>query len=413
VEGNRIHVLAQVLEVDKLSLSPPLDDSAELARLFDIENAIAWKIARQIDPRFTVAQQTFLAASAGVKLSAFENYIRGTDAPTPTERVKRLETAVQDAPTYAEAQLALGKELYADRDFNQAATALARVPKTSRLALEANFYVGLAHFNDAKYSEAESAFAFVASRLPLPEVVNDEGVALARQGKDGTPLFQRASNADPNDSDYHYNLAISHYRRGDFANAGREIDAALKLRPNDTEAQQLKSLIGAGRTSSAAARGFELAERLCRTYSEAGFRQATFELDQVRAIRLATMPPAQQATEYTQLGHDYLAQGLLPEAEQEFHSALEADPRSAAAHAGLAQVREQSADLTEARNEAESSLKLAPNVAAYLVLARLDLQQGDNAASARNVQSALRVDPRDSAAIGMRQALQARGISVQ
>ncbi len=63
VANGRIAVQAQVLEVGKLKLSPPLQDSSEFPRLFDVENAIAWKVARQIDPHFNVAQQTFLAAS--------------------------------------------------------------------------------------------------------------------------------------------------------------------------------------------------------------------------------------------------------------------------------------------------------------------------------------------------------------
>ena len=412
VQGERIQVQAQVLEVNQLKLSPPLDDSAELSRLFDIENAIAWKIARQVEPGFSVAQQTFLSASAGVRLSAFENYIRGTDAPTPQERIKRLETAVQDAPTYADAQLALGKELYSSRQFDQAAAVLAKVTQNSRLALEANFYLGLARFNGAKYADAANAFSFVAARLPLPEVVNDQGVALARQNKDGTALFQRASNADPNDPDYHYNLAVSLYRRGDFAGAQREIEAALKLKPSDPEAQQMRTLITAGRQAPTSG-NFEPTTRLRRVYSEAGFRQAAFQLDQVRAIRLATLPKDQQATEYIQLGRDYLAQGLLPEAEQEFNSALAADPSSAAGHAGLAQLRERSGDQDQARQEAETSLKLKPSAAAWLVLSRLDLQKGDLAASVVDVQNALRVEPKDSAALGMRQALQSRGQSVQ
>ena len=409
VQGDRIQVQAQVLEVNQLKLSPPLDDSAELSRLFDIENAIAWKIARQVQPGFSVAQQTFLSASAGVRLSAFENYIRGTDAPTSQERIKRLETAVQDAPTYAEAQLALGKELYTSRQFDQAAAVLVKVTQNSRLALEANFYLGLARFNAAKYAEAANAFAFVATRLPLPEVVNDQGVALARQNKDGTALFQRASNADPNDPDYHYNLAVSFYRRGDFAGAQREIEAALRLKPSDPEAQQMRALIAAGRQATPPPSGFEPTTRLRRVYSEAGFRQATFQLDQVRAMRLATLPKDQQAAEYTQLGRDYLAQGLLPEAEQEFNSALAADPASAAGHAGLAQLRERSGDLDQARQEAEASLKLKPSAVAWLILSRLDLQKGDLAASVVDVQNALRIDPKDPAALGMRQALQARG----
>jgi tetratricopeptide (TPR) repeat protein len=421
VSNGRIAVQAQVLEVNKLRLSQPLQDSSELPRLFDVENAIAWKVARQIDPHFNVAQQTFLAASGGVKLSAFENYIRGTDATTSQERIKRLQMAVQDTPNYPAALLALGKAEFAQRNYDGAAITLAKIPRTDRRALEANFYIGLAHFNSGTYAEAESAFAFVSTRLPLPEVVNNQAVASSRQGHDAVPLFQRASTADPNDPDYHYNLAVSLLRKGDFAGAQREVDLTLKLRPGDTEAAELKTGIVAGRHITASTKppanaaipsDFAPLERIRRTYSEASFRQAAFQLDQMRAARLASLPPAEQAAQYTQLGQDYLAQGLIPEAEQEFQAAIAADASSAAAHAGLAQVRERSGSPADARAEAQTSLNLHPNVPAYLVLARLDLQANQMASSAANVSKALQLEPKDTAAQGMRQALQARGQSL-
>ncbi len=404
----RLQVQAQVLDVNQLKMSAPLTDVSDLARIFDVENAVAWKICRQVNPQFSVAEQTFLSASAGVPLTAFENYIRGVGAPTPAERVKRLQAAVQESPTYVAAQLALGKELYADREFDQAATVLAKIPRNDRLALEANFYLGLARFNAAKYAEAEAAFAFVASRLPLPEVVNDEGVAQTRQNKDGSVQFQRASTADPNDADYHFNLAVSNYRRGDMAGAQRELDMTLKLKPNDSEAAEMRTLVAGGRPQ-AVRTGFDPTTRLRRTYSEAGFRQATFALDEIRSLRIATLPAVQQGAEYAQLGREYLAQGLLPEAEEEFNAAITADPSGADGRAGLAQVREQSGDPDAARTEAQLSLKLKPNVNAYLVLARLDLQKNDLAASALDVQNALRVDPKNPAALGMKAALQGRG----
>ena len=422
VESGRIAVEAQVLEVDKLRLSPPLTDASELSRLFDVENAMAWQVARQMDPGFHVAQQTFVAASSGIQLSAFENYIRGTDATSPQERVKHLEMAVQTNPNYPAALLALGKAQYAQREYDQAAATLAKISRTDRRALEASFYLGLARFNTAKYAEAESAFAFVANRLPLPEVVNNQGVASSRQGHDAVPLFQRASNADPNDADYHYNLAVALFRRGDLAGAQREAARTLALRPNDQEAAELKSGIVAGRTAAAPEKqtasgddgssAFDPHERIRRTYSEASFRQAAFQLDQMRAIRMATLPPAEQAAQYTQLGHDYLAQGLVPEAEQEFHAAIAADTANAAAHAGLAQVRERSGDTGDSRAEAETSIHLQPNVAAYVVLARLDLQANHLGDSALNVGKALQLEPKDPAALGMRQALQTRGQSI-
>jgi tetratricopeptide (TPR) repeat protein/TolB-like protein len=411
--GNRISIEAKVLSIDELRLSPPVQDGAPLAHLFDAENAIAWKVARVLDPHFSVAEQTFLAAPGAVPLPAFEDYIRGANASTTTDSINRLQAAVNLAPGYSAALLALGKQQYATRDFDAAAATLAKVSKADRLALEANFYLGLSRFNSGNYAAAEQAFAFVAARLPLPEVVNDQAVALSRQGKDGVAFFRRASAADPSDEDYRYNLAVALFRRGDTAAALQQADAALKLKPGDSEAGELRarlSLVPPGtRLDENAANGFSPVERIRRNYSEAGFRQAAFQLDQIRALRLASLPAAQRSAEYTQLGDGYLAQGLLPEAEVQFQSALTAEPNSAAAHAGLAQIREASGSAAEARDEAKTSLILKPNAAAYLVLARLDLAAKQLTASADDVARALELEPANSAALALRGALQQRG----
>ena len=183
VANNHINVQAKALSVDNLRLSQPVEDSADLPRLFDAENAVAWKLARAIDPKFSVAESTFVASGA-VPLPAFEDYIRGMDAVSAAERLQRLQAAVTNAPTYGAALLALGKEQYAARNFSDAATTLSKVPQDNPLALEAGFYLGLSRFNTTNYAGAETAFGFVAGRLPLPEVVNDQGVSLSRQGKD-------------------------------------------------------------------------------------------------------------------------------------------------------------------------------------------------------------------------------------
>lgn len=421
VKNGRISAQARVLSVNELKMSAVIEDSNDLRRLFDVQNTIAWKIAKYIDPQFNVAQQTFLGASGQVRLSAFENYIRGIGASSTEERIKRLELAVQQSPGYSAALLALGKTQYFERDYDHAAATLDRIPKDGRLALEANFYLGLARFNSARYAEAEKAFSFVATRLPLPEVVNNQAVALSRQGHNASALFQRAVAADPKDPDYHYNLAVSLYRSGNRSEAQREVDLAIKLRATDPEAPLLKNLIAQGapapaaaataanRTSSTANSSFEPLERIRRTYSEASFRQAAFQIDQLRAARLGTLSAPEQAAQYVQMGSDYLAQGLIPEAEREFQSALAASPTSSPAHAGLAQVRERSGDAAAAREEAQASIKLKPNAAAYLVLARLELNKNQVAASAADVAQALRVEPNNTAALGMKQALVARG----
>ena len=417
VVNDRILIQAKVLSVDGLKLSAPVEDSAELSRLFDAENAVAWKVAGALDPKFSASEQTFLRATGAVTLPAFEDYIRGSTASVDTERLKRLQDAVSLSPGYADALLALGKEQYAERNFDAAAATLAKVPINDRLALEANFYVGLARFNSADYAGAAKAFEFVEGRLPLPEVVNNDGVALSRQGKDGVAEFQRASAADPTDEDYHYNLAIALFRRGDTAGATREVEEALKLKPADNEAgqlrTQLKTVPAGSKLNANADTGFSPLERIRRSYSETGFRQAAFQLDEVRAARMAMLPAAERATDYTQLGRQYLTEGLLPEAETQFQFALAASPNSADAHAGMAQLREASGDAGKARDEAKTSMIMKPNVAALLVLARLDMADKQLAASAADVSRALQIEPANAEAIALRLVLQQRGQKVQ
>jgi tetratricopeptide (TPR) repeat protein len=411
--GDRIMIQARVLFIDTLKLSPVVEDSAPLNRLFDGENAIAWKVARSIDPQFNVAEPTFLSASSPVPLPAFENYIRGTNATTAAERLKRLQAAANAIPNYSAALLALGKEQYAQRDFDHAAQTLARVPQTDRLALEAGFYLGLSRFTLGNYAGAQQAFGFVATRLPLSEVVNDEAVAESRQGMDGIAGFQRAADIDPSEEDYRYNLAVADFRRGDTTSALLALDAALKLKPADNEAIDLRNRLKANapgtKLSAVAGSTFSPLERIRRNYSEASFRQAAFQLDQLRALRMADLKPAERAAQYNQLGQDYLTQGLLPEAETQFQAALQADPSSADAHAGLARIRELSADPDRARQEAIFSNRLAPNVAAFLVLARLDMLGHLFPAAADDVAHILKLDPNNTEAIAIGKQLDLRG----
>ena len=407
-DGN-VTAQAQVLEVNRLTMTQPIEETAPLADLLKVENGLAWQCARRMDPKFAVAENTFVAASSGLKLDAFESYIRGIAATSDDEKLKRLKTAVDLSPGNTDALLALGRAEYTAGDYNGAATVLAKIPANDPLALEAGFYRGLARFNNGQYADAEGAFAAVGSKLPLPEVVNNQGVAIARQRKNGIPLLQRASAADPQEADYHFNLAVAFRRSGDTVHAKSEIDQAVKLRPNDGEAKVLQAVLSGTQTGPP---GFDPQERIRRTYSEAAFRQAAFQLDQMRAARIATLPAAKQADEYAQAGQEYLGEGLVLEAEREFQSAVAADPGSATGHLGLAQVRERSGQPDDARKEIEASLAGKRTVNAYLTLSRLDLAANNTAAAANDVGNALRLEPSNPAALGMKTALASRGVTV-
>ena len=164
------------------------------------------------------------------------------------------------------------------------------------MALEAGFYLGLARFNNAKYAEAASAFAFVASRLPLPEVVNDQGVAASRQGKDATPLFEQvASPPTPAIPTITSTSPSPFCAAATSPAATHEVETALKLHSVDPEAAQLLARLQSTHGSTAnlkaviSAGGFDPTTRIRRTWSEASFRQAAFQLDQIRAVRVAML----------------------------------------------------------------------------------------------------------------------------
>jgi Flp pilus assembly protein TadD len=163
------------------------------------------------------------------------------------------------------------------------------------LAEEAGFYFGLASFYSGNYPRAEEAFASIATQLPLAEVVNNEGVAASRHGKDGAAKFQQAVTLDPEDADYHYNLAVALRRNHDYGAAMKEATRAVALRPNDTEASSLVALLNresvGERSAQAAVKAStptddaQPLERIKRTYDEASFRQAAFALEQLKAAR--------------------------------------------------------------------------------------------------------------------------------
>jgi len=425
--GNTLNTTAQILDVTNLRLGASLNEQADLTRLLDTLNSLAWKVTRQLDPSYAVAEQTFIAADSELRLDAFENYVRGLTEDSIGERIRHLREAVRLSPRFYPAWLALGKAYFANQDFELAASTLGHLTKDDPNALEADFYRGLSFFYTGKYLDAEDAFAFDSTRLPLPEVVNNQGVAAARRGKDGAPLFQQAITADPKDVDYHFNLALALRRRGDLAGAVREIDQAVKLRPLDTEAGSLAATlhteqqnpdaaatkVNASLTTSQNNATNGPLERIKRTYNEASFRQAAFEMEQVQTMRLSALPPAERAAALTKEGIQFFNRGLILEAEREFQAALQADPSSSAAHAGLAQVRERSGDPDAARQEAQKSLQLQPNVEAHLVLARMDLQANQLSAAAGEVSQALKIEPANANARGIKQALEQRGQQVQ
>ena len=464
VANGRIQATARVLEMHGPSMSSPLEEEGSLDQLINIEDDLAWKTAMQINPTLNLDEQTFLAASRDLRLDAFENYIRGLVEPGVEERIGHLTKAVQISPGYVQAWFALGQAYFENQEYDQAEAAFDKVPKGGRLSLEAMFYTGLSYLYTGNYASAQTTFASIASVLPLPEVLNNEGIAFNRRGQNGTAFFQRIVEMDPQSPDYWFNLAVSERRRKNYTAALNAVARCLTLQPQDEEAQNLhknlmmlknapvtavappsavaKANASADETSSedaddqadsssvakdkpdtvsangasgstsaqaipdAASPDYEPLERIARTYDESSLRQGAFALEQMNAMKLRSMPPAQRAQRLCQQGRAYINDGLLLEAERQFQLALAADPNNAAAYAGLAEVHEYAGSMKIAQQEANKSLQAKPNASAYLVLARIDLSQHALSDARNNIENALHLEPNNTAAKGILQAIQ-------
>jgi tetratricopeptide (TPR) repeat protein len=420
-DGTGIVAEAQLVDVPHLRMSAPVTARGEMKDLIAVFSSLAWKLTRELDPSFSVAEETFVAAGAGLRLDAFEQYIRGISESDQAERLRHLNHAVAESPDYGAAWMALGREDYNGQQYEQAAAAFAKVgggdPESMGPdVLEAGFYRGLSLMFSGDYPQAEQSFGAIARVLPLAEVVNNQGVAVSRQGHDGIALFRQAVAADPDAPDYHFNLLVSLKRHGQAAEAMAELAQCLKLRPNDSEAQSLEAAWKGPAPGQAAQANASLAaepkadplERIVRNFDAVAFRQAAQMLDQMEASRLAALTPHQRAEKLAGQATDYLNRGLLLEAERIYQSAEAEDGSLAEEHVGLAEVRERTGNADAARKEAHAALELAPTADAYLVLGRLDFAGGHLAEANKEVGSALKLDATSRAALELRRQIEAR-----
>lgn len=410
-DGQTFSATAQVLDLKRLHLSPEIKEQGELVKMMTVENALAWDVLHLVRPELAGPKDAFVAAAPPVRLDAFENYIRGEVSASQPAKIKYFREALRLNPDYVLAMLALGRTYFDGRDYEQAIPWLAKVPHDDNLAREANFYLGLAEFYQDDYDKASAAFNFLASRMPLTEVYNNLGVVAARRGKRSElDYFRKSVDADPSDPDYHFNLAVALYKAGDPAAAARQLRETLNIRSDDAEASSfLESLTSSAVARLQAARQDNSVhvplERIKQNYDESSLQQLALEIENAAEARLAGAPPAEHAQFHVERGNELLKQGFRPEAERNFQEAVRLDPTNAAAHAGLAHVLEMNNDPQGALKEAETGVHLQPSSDLYLLLARVEMQQNEIPAAEHDVELALTLEPNNSAALQLKQAI--------
>jgi len=406
-DGRIFSATAQLLDMRREHLLPKATESGPLPQLIDVQTALSWDLLHSLYPDFALSRDAYAAQATPVRLDAFENYIKGIIETRSDLQIQHFKESIRLNPEYSAALLQLGKAYYREKQYEAAIASLARVPEQDPCAEEANFYLGVSAHHEKDFARAESAFGFLASRLPLPEVYNNLGVAVDhRDRKAAVEDLDRAVAEDPNDPDYRFNLAIELFRSGDLAGATRELHQTLLLKPNDSEAEALLSAITSGTMQRASVRVPN--QRLRTIYDESSFRQLALKIDAAAEQRLAKADPRTHAQYHADRGREFLNLGFFSEAEREFREAISVYDANANAHAGLASVLEARNDEAGARSEADWALRLRQFPDPLLVLARLDLRDNKPEAAADNVERALHLEPGNAAAQALKRAVAAK-----
>ena len=343
-DGQSFTATCQRLDVKHPHLSNQVVESGPLLKLIDIQTALAWDLARLDDPALTMSRDAFVAAAPPIRLDSLENYTRGVIANSSAEKIKYFREALRINPANVDAQMALGETYFDSKQYDPAAAALAKVPPAHALSGRAQFLLGLCNFYLGQPDKAEATFSELETRAPLPEVYNNLGVARARLGKPtALESLQKASDADPSDADYHFNLAVALFRKGDAVASTRELRTFLATNPNDAEAKGLlEALVAASDAKYAAAAPPPKLplERVKHTYNEESYRQVVARIQPADEQRLAAGDPHDHAHFHVKRGRELRAQGFAAEAAKDFREAAALDPGNADAQAGITAAQE-------------------------------------------------------------------------
>ena len=420
-DGNSLTLQARILRVNPAGLDPAVQETGKLESLMDIQAKVAWKLLTGKNRKYPLSFADFSRLQRPLRLDAFEHYIRALLANEDDGRIRELREATRLEPEWAEAAFALGQVYYGRRDCDSALPWLARVPRTSLRYAEAVFAMGVCRLWTDQPDKAETVFVSLQDALKdnlvsgadLPEIVNNLGLARARQGKsaDAIAALRRAAELDPEEDDYPVNLGLVYLRANDFAKAADEFRDATEREPETAEDRSLLiyALGKAGKKEEADEEKDAAAEALgpgalpvIKPENLGKMERLKTELD-TSALQLENLTPRDSAGTGTDAatgtaalvrkGRQELSAGRLDTAESAFRNALAADPGDASAHRGLADIARRRNKLDDAVKELQAALARRDSAVDHVSLARIYLEQKKNDLARTELERALKLAP--------------------
>lgn len=426
--GDELTVSARRIRLDTGRVQQQVQERGSLRDLFEVHDRVTRTLMGG-------AAASIPGQAAGAPpLGAFEQYVKGLVAEQPATQIKFLQGALAGFPGYDRPRLALWEVYTEQGDHAKALAAAQAVPATSRLSRRARFLSGLSLIELKRFDDAFGVLKALADEQPTPAVLNNLGVVQVRRGSTPTTgkaayYFTKASEADPDESDYFFNLGYSYWLDKDLQAAIYWLREAVRRNPTDGDAHfVLGASLLAANSPTEAAREHELARQLSSRYEEWVKRQAAsggepvpkgierlardlesvkgqkldaavlnsaqreqrelasfhlqrgrrlFEQEQNREalmeLRKAVYLSPYESEPHLLIGRTYLRTGRPREAVDALHIAIWSQ-ETGEARLALAEALLQLGDRTQARTEAQRALQLLPASAeAKALLSKIDL----------------------------------------
>lgn len=425
-DGQTLAVEAQILRVNPTRLLPAVKESGALASLMDVHLRLLWRLLTANEHAYTKSLDEFTKAQRPLRLDAFEHYVRGLMATDDEARLRDLREGARLEPEWPDPDFAIGEVYYARRDCDSALIWLGKVPKTHDRYVEAVFATGVCRLLMNQPDKAEEVFTSLqeamrnsmVSGADLPEILNNLALARARQGNSAAAVtdLRRATELDPDEDDYPFNLGVLALQKNDSAGAADYFREASGRQPDKAEnrAMLILALEKAGKKTEAdeerenAAETFGPdalpVERLdAKTDALTKMERVRPELDtttlQLEIASAGTgassagAAPTETPAGRIRRGRQELSAGRVDAAEAEFRAALADDAGSASAHNGLAEVFRRRGKLDDSAKELQASLEIRDSAAVRTTLARVYLAQKKIDLAKQEAQRALKLAP--------------------
>ena len=419
--GEHLTLRARVIHLDAGRLSDEIIERGPLDDMF----AMYDRMARRVRGATSAAPPP----NAGTLLAtphAFELYIKGLVAEAPSAQQAYLEQAAKAAPADDRIALALWHVHSEAGRHGDALKAAAAVSNGSQHSRAARYLVARSQIELTRYEDAFNTLKALQSDTRSAEVLNAMGVVQLRRGATAQTgravyYFSQATQIDPADADYFFNLGYGYWLDKDPPAAIYWLREAVRRDPADGDAHRvLAAALQQSGATAEAARERELAERLASRYTANAVQRESADavprglerlkdfleqpLRRVESILTSSgqRDQAELATHHLEAGRRAFARELDREAENELRRALYLSPYLAEAHLLLGRVYLRTGRIADAIQVFKIALWSETSAAAHVALAEAYLAAQNVAGAKDEVAKALALDPASADAKALR-----------